>query len=81
MPGATVRTCIRSTVDQPQDDVPNPFSWMLMLRERLRLVIATALAVAPGRVKKAFADRRSPKTEETSRVLSEARHRSRAASL
>ncbi len=43
-----------------------------VLRERLRLVISVALGVAPRSVKKAFADRYDPKSEEASRKLSQA---------
>jgi len=42
------------------------------LKERLRLVIAVALSVAPKRVKRAFADRHDPTTQDASRHLSEA---------
>jgi hypothetical protein len=41
-------------------------------RERVRLTIATALAVAPAPVKKAFADRYSPQQQDASRKLSQA---------
>jgi hypothetical protein len=39
-------------------------------RERLRLVIATALAVAPRSVKRAFADRYDAGQQDASRKLS-----------
>ncbi len=41
-------------------------------RERLRLVIAVALGLVPRHLKKAFADRADPRTEEAARHLSNA---------
>ena len=42
------------------------------LRERIRLIVATALAVAPASVKRAFADRTHAQQQEASRKLSQA---------
>ena len=42
------------------------------LRERIRLTIATALAVAPAAVKRAFADRTHSGQQDASRKLSQA---------
>ena len=59
------------TVDS-REFVPTLFPMDAGFRERLRLVIATALAVAPRAVKQAFADRTNAKEQEASRKLSQA---------
>ena len=52
--------------------VPIMFRMDAAFRERVRLTIATALAVAPRAVKRAFADRHDAGQQDASRTLSQA---------
>src|SRR5688572_7242884 len=61
----------QDTVDGAES-VPTMFRMDSAFRERVRLTIATALAVAPRSVKKAFADQFDAQQQEASRKLSQA---------